>query len=114
MVLAELGAGKRAVIKDVGGDGALRQHLLDMGMIPGIPVTTVKFAPMGDPMEVLVHGYTLTLRLSEARLIGVQALPDGASPEKAEAPKLEKVPHPGFGEGGKFHPKGSGDPLPVY
>ena len=75
MTLRELEAGKSAVIRRVGGEGALRQHFLDMGMIPGAEVTMVKLAPMGDPMEVQVHGYELTLRLAEAAAMSVWIAP---------------------------------------
>ncbi|MBR1471233.1 MAG: ferrous iron transport protein B [Lachnospiraceae bacterium] len=113
MTLKELKIGTTAVIRSVGGEGALRQHFLDMGVIPGAEIRIVKYAPMGDPMEVMLHGYELTLRLSEAEKIGVEAL---KAPEKlsAEKPQKERRPsvHPGLGEGGKYHPKGSGDPLP--
>ena len=74
MTLEELEIGKNAVIKEVGGSGALRQHFLDMGMIPGAEVTVVKLAPMGDPMELQVHGYELTLRLAEAAQIKIEPL----------------------------------------
>ena len=74
MTLRELEAGKSAVIRRVGGEGALRQHFLDMGMIPGAEVTVVKLAPMGDPMEVQVHGYELTLRLAEADQIDIEPI----------------------------------------
>ena len=112
MTLKELAIGKNAVVRAVGGEGALRQHFLDMGLIPGAEVTMVKYAPMGDPVEVLLHGYKLTLRLAEAAKIEVEET-DGDRKEAARgAVRKEKTPHPGFGEGGKFHPKGSGDPLP--
>ena len=110
MKLNELKPGRSAVIETVGGEGALRQHFLDMGVIPGTEVTVIKLAPMGDPMELRIHGYELTLRLSEAEKIGITPV----DPKTAEA---EKTPprsqeHPGLGEEGRFHPKGSGDPLP--
>ena len=111
MKLNELGIGKKAVIKTVGGEGALRQHFLDMGMVPGVEVMTVKYAPMGDPIELLIHGYKLTLRLSEAERIEVEEVDESREEEVRTAGK-RKQPHPGLGEGGKFHPKGSGDPLP--
>lgn len=111
MTLKELKIGKYAVITSVGGEGALRQHFLDMGVIPGTEVTIIKYAPMGDPMELRIHGYELTLRLADADHIEVQPIE-----EKKNIPennvKLRKPEHPGFGEGGKFHPKGSGNPLP--
>ena len=76
MTLKELGVGKSALICTVGGDGALRQHFLDMGVIPGTEVTLVKYAPMGDPMELLIHGYELTLRLADAEKIGIEEIPE--------------------------------------
>ena len=72
MTLKDIKAGNSAVIKNVGGEGALRQHFLDMGVLPGVRVKVVKFAPMGDPVELLIHGYRLTLRLSEAEKIEVE------------------------------------------
>ncbi len=112
MTLRELELGKSAEITAVGGAGALRQHFLDMGMIPGTRVTLVKYAPMGDPMELKIHGYELTLRLEDAGKIEIK--PAEAAPEPAgeTAQALRPEAHPGLGEGGKFHPKGSGDPLP--
>lgn len=111
MTLKELKTGKYAIITSVGGEGALRQHFLDMGVIPGTEVTVVKYAPMGDPMELCIHGYELTLRLADADQIEVQPIE-----KKKDIPennvKSRKPEHPGFGEGGKFHPKGSGNPLP--
>ena len=117
MTLQELKPGQSARIVSVGGEGALRQHFLDMGVIPGAEVTVTKLAPLGDPMELRLHGYELTLRLADAAQIGV------AEPVKAEAPAKKDEPsrtelrrkrpaHPGLGEEGKFHPKGSGDSLP--
>ena len=111
LTLKNLKVGQSAVITAVGGEGALRQHFLDMGMIPGVRVTLVKFAPLGDPMELLVRGYKLTLRLEEAAQIGVDRVTD-AVPAQKEVRERTKTAHPGLGEGGKFHPKGSGDPLP--
>ena len=110
MTLRELGIGKNAVIESVGGDGALRQHFLDMGMIPGAELTIIKYAPMGDPMELKIHGYELTLRLSEAEKITVREIEKKEVPEKHS--EKRKAEHPGLGESGKFHPKGSGNPLP--
>ena len=112
MTLKELEIGKSAVVKTVGGEGALRQHFLDMGLIPGAEVTVLKYAPMGDPVEVLLHGYKLTLRLAEAAKIEVEETPFDRSGESDKAERKSKTPHPGLGEGGRFHPKGSGDPLP--
>ena len=111
MKLSELEPGKSAVVSAVGGEGALRQHFLDMGLIPGTEVTVVKYAPMGDPMELMLRGYELTLRLSDASHIAVE--PAGAGHKRTYSePARKKTAHPGLGEGGKYHPKGSGDPLP--
>ena len=112
MTLRDLQIGNKAIITAVGGDGALRQHFLDMGMLPGTAVQVVKFAPMGDPVEVLIHGYKLTLRLSEAEKIEIEPTHEEDSSELPSS-KSKNTPHPGLGEGGKFHPKGSGDPLPA-
>ena len=111
MTLKELGIKDTAVITNVGGEGALRQHFLDMGVIPGAEVTVVKFAPMGDPVELMIHGYKLTLRLDDAAKIEVRPA-ESQSVKEEVARKKKKREHPGLGEGGKFHPKGSGDPLP--
>ncbi|MBQ3790156.1 MAG: ferrous iron transport protein B [Lachnospiraceae bacterium] len=109
MNLRELQAGKSGRILSVGGEGALRQHLLDMGVIPGSVVQVVKFAPMGDPVELKIRGYELTLRLAEAEKIEIEpAEEDTERPERAHI----RAEHPGLGESGRFHPKGSGDPLP--
>ncbi len=167
MNLSELSAGHSAVVTTVGGEGALRQHILDMGVTPGQMITVVKLAPLGDPMELEIRGYSLTLRLADAEKIEICPLTDaqriqaaphadlempeqnessGAaddsaaateqaidearshwrnmilSPHEREAaassqpepkkPARASTPHPGFGEEGKYHPKGSGDPLP--
>lgn len=109
--LKQLEIGKTAVVTEVGGDGALRQHFLDMGLIPGTEIKVMKYAPMGDPMEVRLHGYELTLRLAEADQIKVDPLKSAAE-EEVHKKTAKKHPHPGLGEEGKFHPKGSGDPLP--
>ena len=103
--------GQTVRVERLGGDGALRQHFLDMGLIPGTPVTLVKYAPLGDPMELRLHGYELTLRLDDAAKIEVSEAVDAdeAAPAKWTHKHAE---HPGLGEGGRFHPKGSGDPLP--
>jgi len=111
MTLRDLRIGQSAVITTVGGSGALRQHFLDMGMIPGAEVTLVKYAPMGDPMELMIHGYELTLRLADAEQIDIQPASEPRSSDKAQK-SARQSPHPGLGEGGKYHPKGSGDPLP--
>ncbi|MBR0157806.1 MAG: ferrous iron transport protein B [Clostridia bacterium] len=119
MNLRELKVGQSARILSVGGEGSLRQHFLDMGVIPGAQVTVVKFAPMGDPMELKIHGYELTLRLADAEKIEIAFGEDDAA-EAAEKPYEtaeeqgagSQSEHPGLGEGGRYHPKGSGDPLP--
>ena len=109
--LKETKIGEKVVARKIGGDGALRQHFLDMGIIPGTEITVVKYAPMGDPVELLLHGYVLTLRLEDAGKIEVEPAPEEESGETQEI-KPQPASHPGLGEGGKFHPKGSGDPLP--
>ena len=111
MTLKELKAGQSAVIRTVGGEGALRQHFLDMGVIPGATVTLIKLAPMGDPMELRIHGYELTLRLADAEKIGVEPARAAEKAELRERP-AKKTEHPGLGEEGRFHPRGSGNPLP--
>ena len=109
MKLNELKTGQSAVIDKVGGEGSLRQHFLDMGVIPGAELTLVKFAPMGDPMQLRIHGYELTLRLDDAKKIDITL----KEPETKKMPvKKHSSVHPGFGEEGKYHPKGSGNPLP--
>ncbi len=114
MTLKDLKVGASARIITVGGEGALRQHFLDMGIIPGAELTVTKLAPMGDPMELNVHGYELTLRLADAERIQVEPIELKKSAEERGAAKQrrKKHSHPGLGETGKFHPKGSGDPLP--
>ena len=111
MTLKELEVGKSAVIRRVGGDGALRQHFLDMGMIPGAEVTVIKLAPMGDPMEVQVHGYELTLRLAEAQQIDIQPI-GRRSRSHTFKDRAKDQDHPGLGENGKFHSKADEHPLP--
>ena len=111
MTLQELAVGQSAVIRSVGGQGALRQHLLDMGMIPGAEVTVVKLAPMGDPMELQVHGYELTLRLAEAENIEIQPIPQ-RSRSHLGAVRPRDAAHPGLGEAGKYHSKEDERPLP--
>lgn len=111
MTLKELEIGKSAVIKNAGGEGALRQHFLDMGMIPGAEVTVVKLAPMGDPMELQIHGYELTLRLAEAAQIEIEEIKERSQKHK----RIESVKdsaHPGLGEEGKYHSKEDENPLP--
>lgn len=111
MTLKDLEIGKSAVIRLVGGKGALRQHFLDMGMIPGAEVTVVKFAPMGDPMELQVHGYELTLRLAEAEQIEIEQIPRRSRSHKG-IESLSDAEHPGLGEEGKYHSKKDEPPLP--
>ncbi len=111
MKLNTLKAGESARILSVGGEGALRQHFLDMGVIPGAEVTMMKLAPMGDPMELQIHGYELTLRLADAEKIEIETVEKSASKAGASADR-KKTEHLGLGEEGRFHPKGSGDPLP--
>lgn len=109
--LSELKVGESAVIQNVGGQGELRQHFLDMGIIPGAEVTLVKFAPMGDPMELQVHGYELTLRLAEADKIQIQKIIERSNKHE-RIQKIHTSNHPGLGEDGKYHLKGEGTPLP--
>ena len=111
MTLKDLEIGKSAVIRSVGGKGALRQHFLDMGMIPGAEVTVVKFAPMGDPMELQVHGYELTLRLAEAEQIEIEQIPRRSRSHKG-IESMSDAEHPGLGEEGKYHSKKDEHPLP--
>ena len=111
MTLKDLNIGETAVVGTVGGEGALRQHFLDMGLIPGEKVTLVKFAPMGDPMELSIHGYELTLRLDDASRIGV-TLAKAPAAKKAAAESEKPVEHPGLGEGGRYHTKKGENPLP--
>ena len=109
--LKDTDIGETVIVRKLGGDGALRQHFLDMGVIPGTEITVVKYAPMGDPVELLIHGYVLSLRLSDAEKIEVDEASETAG-DVSQSEKARSTQHPGFGEGGKFHPKGSGDPLP--
>lgn len=111
MTLKDLNIGETAVVGTVGGEGALRQHFLDMGLIPGEEVTLVKFAPMGDPMELSIHGYELTLRLDDAARIGVTQA-KALAVKKAAAESDKPVEHPGLGEGGRYHTKKGENPLP--
>lgn len=121
MTLKELELGNTAVVTVVGGEGSLRQHFLDMGVIPGAEVTLVKYAPMGDPMELRIHGYELTLRLADAARIEVEPVKASES-DKAEGKgtvfqadnkkRSHRQEHPGLGEGGKYHVKADENPLP--
>ena len=111
MTLNDIRINESVIISAVAGGGALRQHFLDMGVIPGAKITLVRIAPMGDPLEFRLHGYELTLRKDDARNISV--LPCEETDDHISVSEEKKViPHPGLGETGKFHPKGSGDPLP--
>ncbi len=112
MTLKDLEIGKKVEITAVGGEGALRQHLLDMGLIPGAKIKIVKYAPMGDPMEVRIHGYELTLRLSEAEQIEILNDEDKTPETPEERAARKKIAHPGLGEGGKYHVKEGEKPLP--
>ena len=118
MTLRELPLGHSAVVTTVGGKGALRQHFLDMGVIPGSRIKLVKYAPLGDPMELLIHGYELTLRLDDAAKIGIDNVCDTPFPDKererkqALADESHHTEHPGLGETGRFHCKSEEHPLP--
>ena len=113
MTLNELKPGQSAVIENVGGDGALRQHLLDMGIIPGAAAALVKFAPMGDPLEIRIHGYELTIRLDDCRHIDVQpADKSGKKTRRTSEAGYDAIDHPGFGEEGRYHLKEGENPLP--
>ena len=114
--LRELPIGKTATIRSVGGEGALRQHFLDMGLIPKGDVTRVKYAPMGDPMELRIHSYELTLRMADAEKIEIENIRYAQSPRATSATRKKQVsdeiPHPGLGESGKYHIKENEHPLP--
>ena len=110
MTLKDLPIGKTATVTTVGGEGALRQHFLDMGLIPKADVTMVKFAPMGDPVEVRIHGYELTLRLADAEKIEIDKIRDTIT-EPMRPQGARPIFHPGLGEGGKYHVQ-TGEPLP--
>lgn len=110
MKLNELQIGSTATILSVGGEGALRQHFLDMGLIQGTEVTVVQYAPMGDPIELRLHGYELTIRLKDAKNIEISKEHKPKNIRK-KVEKQEKL-HPGYGEGGKFHNRKEETPLP--
>lgn len=116
MTLKELAIGKSGRITEVGGKGELRQHFLDMGVIPGTEITVVKYAPMGDPIELRIHDYELTLRVDDAKKIKIEPLTEAEMAEKkpeADTQNLQRfTAHPGLGEGGKFHSKKDENPLP--
>ena len=103
MTLRDLKPGETARVTVVGGEGALRLHFLDMGVIPGAEITLVKYAPMGDPMELLVSGYELTLRLDDAARIEVERIEKKEVREEGTVSFRKKVDHPGFGEEGIYH-----------
>ncbi|MBR5382101.1 MAG: fused ferrous iron transport protein A/B, partial [Oscillospiraceae bacterium] len=111
MTLNELPVGGSAVITSVGGEGSLRQHFLDMGVIPGTEITLMKFAPMGDPIELRLRGYELTLRVADAQRIGIDPIRQASEPTERERP-VHDIDHPGLGEGGKYHAKADEHPLP--
>lgn len=117
ITLSDLEIGGSAVIREVGGEGALRQHFLDMGVIPGTEVKAVKLAPMGDPLEIQIHGYELTIRIEDAKKIKIDPIEkmheeeQEFSSNRKGAPS-KKIAHPGLGEEGKYHRPGDGDPLP--
>ena len=113
MTIKDIEIGKTGVVTKVGGEGALRQHFLDMGVIPGAEVTVIKYAPMGDPIELRVHGYELTLRLADAEKIDVEPVQEWEAEKSGEVRrKKAKVEHPGLGESGKYHVKADENPLP--
>ena len=108
MTLKELKKGESGVVTTVGGQGALRQHFLDMGVIPGAEVTLVKYAPMGDPIEIRIHGYELTMRKADASQIdittkGLDSAPETDATEDDYLTTVAEIPHPGLGEGGRYH-----------
>ena len=118
MTLKDLQIGQAACISKVGGNGELRQHFLDMGIIPGTVITKIKTAPMGDPVEYDVNGYELTMRLEDAGKIDVESVP-AEGPSTPLTPSTSsgttdttKTAHPGLGEGGRFHTKDDEDPVP--
>ena len=111
MTLKDLKIGESAVITKIGGEGALRQHFLDMGVIPGAETTVVKFAPMGDPMELQIHGYELTLRLADADQIEITPIKERTN-KHTRVQEIRPSEHPGLGEDGKYHHKDDGTPLP--
>lgn len=110
MTLRELGIGKSAIVEQVGGEGSLRQHFLDMGVIPGAEVTAIRFAPMGDPMELRIHGYELTLRLGDAEKIEIREV--AGTGARLVNKRKKKKEHPGLGEEGRFHSREDENPLP--
>ena len=121
MTLKDLAIGESALISKTGGNGELRQHFLDMGVIPGTEITKIKLAPMGDPAEFDINGYELTMRLADAEKIEVEKEDTMISMHSNSEHSITgttantgKSAHPGLGEDGKFHAKGDGDPLPAF
>src|SRR5574344_1374704 len=114
MTLNELISGQSAYISSVGGTGALRQHFLDMGIIPGAKIQLIKYAPMGDPIEFRIHSYELTLRVADAKKILIDENSIGCELKSNEINVQPVIiqEHPGFGEGGKYHVKSTEKPLP--
>lgn len=110
--LDQLEIGKTATVVSVGGEGALRQHFLDMGLIPDVDVTLVKYAPMGDPIELKIHGYELTLRLDDAKHIRIRDVREEDLSDGGKLTDLVEIEHPGLGEGGRYHVKADEHPLP--
>ena len=115
MTLDELKIGQSDIITKVGGDGALRQHFLDMGVIPGSELTLVKFAPMGDPMQLLIHGYELTLRKDDAAKIDIDICPtcEGGELHQPAEQLSARTEHPGLGEEGRYHTESEENPAPI-
>lgn len=111
MTLDHLQIGRSAEVKSVGGSGRLRQHFLDMGIIPGVKITLEKYAPMGDPMELRIHSYELTLRVADAKKIEITPIEKNTTYKKSAA-LLSKEKHPGLGEDGIYHDKKCENPLP--
>ena len=112
MTLKELPIGKKATITMVGGEGALRQHFLDMGVIPGTDIVLMKYAPLGDPMEFLIHGYELTLRVADAEKIGIENVRDAVQEDARKERSSKHMEHPGLGESGRYHESATENPLP--
>ena len=117
MTIRDLEIGQSAIVKSVGGSGSLRQHFLDMGVIPGARVTLIKYAPMGDPMELRIHGYELTLRIADAERIEIEKTEEKESSNRdksgrAVLTRVSSREHPGLGEGGRYHVKAEEHPLP--
>ncbi|MBO7486479.1 MAG: ferrous iron transport protein B [Spirochaetaceae bacterium] len=115
MTIKDMSPGQKAVILTVGGEGALRQHFLDMGVIPGVEVQIIKYAPMGDPVELKIYEYELTLRLEDAEKITVSEVTGTEITEESQKEKASVLQkhHPGLGEGGKFHVRADENPIPA-